>query len=109
MTRADGMARADGITQADGIAQADGITRADGMTQADGITRADGMTQADGITRADGITLNPAIRGADVAQGRRDAKRCALVHTHPVGECLLVGIYFFFAPLRDIRSSHRRI
>ena len=97
MTRADGMARADGITQADGIAQADGITRADGMTQ------------ADGMTRADGITLNPAMRGADVAQRRRDAKRCALVHTHPVGECLLVGIYFFFAPLRDIRSSHRRI
>jgi sialate O-acetylesterase len=50
------------------------------------------------------INLNPAMRGADVAQRRRDAKRCALVHTHPVGECLLVGICFFFAPLRDIPS-----
>jgi hypothetical protein len=79
------------------------------MTQADGMTRADGMTQADGMTRADGITLNPAMRGADVAQRRRDAKRCALVHTHPGGVIQRVGIYFFFAPLRDIRSSHRRI
>jgi hypothetical protein len=48
--------------------------------------------------------LNPAMGGADVAQRRRDAKGCALVRTHPVGECLLVGICFFFAPLRDIPS-----
>jgi hypothetical protein len=51
-----------------------------------------------------GIILNPAMGGADVAQRRRDAKGCALVRTHPVGECLLVGICFFFAPLRDIPS-----
>jgi len=51
--------------------------------------------------------LNPAKGGADVAQRRRDAKGCALVHTHPAGECLLVCICFFFAllrPLRDIPS-----
>jgi hypothetical protein len=50
------------------------------------------------------IILNPAMGGADVAQRRRDAKRCALVHTHPAGECLLVCICFFFASLRDIPS-----
>jgi glycosyltransferase involved in cell wall biosynthesis len=61
------------------------------------------------VAAVEAMILNPAMRGADVAQRRRDAKRCALVHTHPVGECLLVGICFFFAPLRLCATSHRRI
>jgi hypothetical protein len=56
------------------------------------------------LRAAESVSQNPAMGGADVAQRRRDAKGCALVRTHPVGECLLVGICFFFAPLRDIPS-----
>jgi hypothetical protein len=56
-----------------------------------------------------GFILNPAMGGADVAQRRRDAKRCASVRTHPVGERLLVCICICFAPLRLCATSHRRI
>ena len=51
------------------------------------------------------LNLNPAMGGADVAQRRRDAKGCALVRSHLVGECLLVCICFFFAPLRLCATS----
>jgi len=66
-------------------------------------------TLSGGQRAVDGIILNPAVGGADVAQRRRDAKRCGLFHTHPVGECLLVCICFCFAPLRLCATSHRRI
>ena len=54
------------------------------------------------------VTLDPAMGGSDVTQRRKDAKGCAFVFTHPVGECLLVGICFFFAPWRLCVTSHRR-
>ena len=40
---------------------------------------------------------------------RKDAKGCALFHTHPVCECLFVCICFFFASLRLCATSHCRI
>ena len=51
------------------------------------------------------LNLMPAMGGREVTQRRKDAKGCASARTHRLGETLLVGICFFFAPTRFCVTS----